>query len=206
MSSAEDRFVKFGRHMNTFTHKTLGTFTQRDYFDELRWETELELPAFSAFKYLANGKPRRSKKVEAAIYCDEEPPKPALSMLSKVQRSQKALVKNICETFFRDLHQQGYDSWPTEDDGFGMWWSRDPVAVALSCREALQKRLKQDRILQPEDLFAVLYEPSIEIRVSEFSTSGIEMMINMGAEFEEEHGVGITTDGKNVLNLGYAGE
>ena len=88
-----------------------------------------------------------------------------------------------------------------------MWWSRDPVSVALSCREVLQKRLKQDRIWQPEDLLAVLYEPSIEVYPSMQDDTGIpRTLIDMGAEFEEEHGVSVLTDGKKVLNLGYSGE
>jgi hypothetical protein len=193
--------------MDAFSHKTLGSFTQREYCDELRWETDLELPAFSAFKYFANGKVRRSRKVPAAIYCDEPPPKPALKMLTTIKASQKKLVKNICDAFFRDLHQQGYDDLSRPDDGYGMWWSRDPVTVALSCREVLQKRLKQDRIWSPEDLFAVLYEPSIEIYPSIQDDAGIpRTLIDMGAEFEEEHGVSVLTDGKRVLNLGYSGE
>jgi len=193
--------------MDTFTHKTLGTFKQREYIDELRWETELELPAFAAFKYSANGKVRRSRKVPVAIYCDEPPPKVALKMLATMKASQKKLVKNICDAFFRDLHQQGYDDLPGPDDGYGMWWSRDPVTVALSCREVLEKRLKQDRIWQPEDLFALLYEPSIEIYPSMPDVDGVvRTLIDMGAEFEDEHGVSVLTDGKKVLNLGYAGE
>lgn len=191
--------------MNSFKHKTLGTFTQRDYFDELRWETDLELPAFNPFKYLANGKPRRSRKIPVAIYSDHKPSSSTLNVLSSIKRSQKKLVSNIIETFYRDLHQQGYND-PEEIEGFGMWWSRDPVAVALSCRKALEKRLKQDRIWEPEDLFVVLYEPSIEIRLPEDDKEPIRALVNFGAEFEEEHGVSVLTDGKNVLNLGYAGE
>ena len=193
--------------MDKFTHKTLGSFTQRDYCDELRWETELALPAFAAFKYCANGKVRRSPKVPAAIYSDEAPTKPALKMLTKIKTSQKKLVKSICDAFFRDLHQQGYDDLPQPDEGYGMWWSRDPVVVALSCREVLEKRLKQDRIWEPEDLFAVLYEPRIAIFPSMTDGAGIpRALIDMGAEFEQEHGVSVLTDGKNVLNLGYSGE
>lgn len=193
--------------MDTFTHKTLGTFTQREKYDELRWETDLELPAFAAFRYFANGKVRRSAKVPVAIYCDGPPPKPALKMLTAIKTSQKKLVKDICDAFFRDLHQQGYDDLPGPDDGYGMWWSRDPVAVALSCRKVLEKRLKQDRIWQPEDLFAILYEPSIEIYPSMADADGIpRTLIDLGAEFEDEHGVSVLTDGKQVLNLGYSGE
>lgn len=193
--------------METFKHKTLGTFEPRDHFDELRWENALELPAFAAFKYSSSGKTRRSRKVPVAIYCDEPPPKEALKMLTKIKTSQKKLVKGICDAFFHDLHQQGYDDVPGPHDDYGMWWSRDPVMVALSCREVLEKRLKQDRIWEPEDLLAVLYEPSIEIYPSMRASDGtIRTLINMDAEFEVEHGVGVLTDGKNVLNLGYAGE
>ena len=88
-----------------------------------------------------------------------------------------------------------------------MWWSRDPVTVALSCREVLLKRLKRDRMWEPDDLFAVLYEPTIEIYPSTQDSKGNpRTLIDMAAEFEDEHGVSVLTDGKHVLNLGYSGE
>ncbi|MCR9197666.1 MAG: hypothetical protein NXI04_03385 [Planctomycetaceae bacterium] len=193
--------------MDKFQHKTFGAFARHNDFDEYCWEGEIELPAFSAFKYSGNGKARRSKKVEVSIYSEEPPSKSAMKMLSKIKTSQKRLVKSICQTFFDDLHQQGYQEWPKEGVGFGMWWSRDPVAVALSCRDVLQKRLKQDRIWIPDDLLVVLYEPSIEIHLDMPGANDLPCtLISLGAEFEEEHGVSVLTDGKQVLNLGYAGE
>jgi len=191
--------------MPEFRHKTLGTFTQREEFDEIRWEIDLELPAFAAFCYMGNGKRRRSKKVPAAICSDDEPTKSSIKMLQTIKRSQKQLVKNICTTFFDDLRQQGYDD-SGRHEGHGMWWSRDPVTVALACREVLLKRLKRERMWEPEDLFAVLYEPSIEIFPTETVDGIPRTLIDFGAEFEDEHGVSVRTDGKRVLNLGYSGE
>jgi len=192
--------------METFKHKTLGTLTQCDYFGELRWEGDIELPAFSSFRFTRNGRSRRSKKVPFAIYCDDRPSASALKMLLNIRKSQKQLVKNICVTFFDDLRQQGYDD-SGRHTGHGMWWSRDPVTVALSCREVLLKRLKRDRMWEPDDLFAVLYEPTIEIYPStEDSKGNPRTLIDMAAEFEDEHGVSVLTDGKHVLNLGYSGE
>jgi hypothetical protein len=64
-----------------------------------------------------------------------------------------------------------------------------------------------DRIWQPDDLFAVLYEPSIEIFPSMTDENGIpRTLVDLGAEFEDEHGVSVRIDGTNVLNLGYSGE
>lgn len=193
--------------MKTFEHKTLGCFTQQDYFGELRWQNEIDLSAFAVFKYYGNGKMRRSKKVPVFIYSASDPPHSAIKMLMTIRRSQEQLVKNICRAFFDDLHQQGYDDESIPHSRFGMWWSRDPVQVALSCREVLQERLDQDRIWRPEDLFAVLYEPRIEVFPSETDENGIPYTrVDMGAEFEDEHGVSVRIDGKEVLNLGYSGE
>lgn len=191
--------------MRVFSHKTLGVFTQREAFGELRWEGEIQLPAFAAFCYTRNGKRRRPKNTPVAIFCDDEPSKASLKMLQTITRSQKQLVHNICATFFDDLRQQGYDD-SGRNDGHGMWWSRDPVSVALSCREVLLKRLKQDRMWEPKDLFAVLYEPSIEIYPSVVEDGLPITRIDFAAEFEGEHGVSVRTDGKHVLNLGYSGE
>ena len=191
--------------MIEFHHKTIGTFTQREKFDDIRWETNLELPAFAAFSYIRNGKRRRSNKVPVSIYNDAEPTHAAITILQTFKRSQKQLVKNICTTFFDDLRQQGYDD-PCRHKGHGMWWSRDPVTVALACREVLLIRLKRERIWKPEDLFAVLYEPRIEIFPEDKNDGIPRTLIDFGAEFEDEHGVSVRTDGKRVLNIGYSGE
>ena len=193
--------------MNTFEHKILGRFKQTDYFGDLRWENDVQLSAFADFKYIRNGQVRRSKKVPVSIYSDSAPPEPAIRMLMKLRKSQWQLVKNICRAFFDDLHQQGYDDSPVPHSKYGMWWSRDPVQVALSCRQVLEKRLKQDRIWRPEDLFAVLYEPSIEILPSVLDEYDVPLTrVDFGAEFEDEHGVIVRTDGTAVLNLSYSGE
>ena len=193
--------------MKIFEHKTLGRFTQQDYCGELRWQNEVDLSAFAAFKYLGNRQMRRSNKVSVSIYSESDPPKSAIETLMTIRRTQWQLVKNICRAFFDDLHQQGYDDESLPHSRFGMWWSRDPVQVALSCREVLQERLNQDRIWRPEDLFAVLYEPSIEVFPSMTDENGIpRTLVEMGAEFEDEHGVSVRTDGKEVLSLGYSGE
>jgi hypothetical protein len=128
-------------------------------------------------------------------------------MLLKIRKSQKKLVHNVCQAFFDDLHQDGYHAESVPHSKFGMWWSEDPVEVAMSCREALLKRLKRDRLRQPDDLIAVLYEPSIAIYPSMMvSNSTPRTLINLGAEFEDEHGVSVLTDGSTVLNLGYSGD
>ncbi len=191
--------------MPEFRHKTLGTFTQREEFDEIRWETDLELPAFAVFSYMGNGKRRRSTKVPVSICSDDEPTKAAVKMIKAIKRSQKQLVKNICTTFFDDLRQQGYDD-SGRYEGHGMWWSRDPVTVALACREVFLKRKKRERMWEPEDLLVVLYEPRIEIFPSDNGDGLPRTLIDFGAEFEDEHGVSVRTDGKRVLNLGYSGE
>jgi hypothetical protein len=191
--------------MPEFRHKTLGTFKQREEFDEIRWETDLELAAFAAFSYMRNGKRRRSKKVPVAICSDDEPTKASIKILETIKRSQKQLVKNICTTFFDDLRQQGYDD-SGRHEGHRMWWSRDPVTVALACREVLLKRLKRERMWEPEDLLVVLYEPRIEIFPTETDDGIPRTVIDFGAEFEDEHGVSVRTDGKRVLSLGYSGE
>ena len=193
--------------MTSFEHKSLGYFKQLDWYGQNCWQAEIEIAAFSAFKYCRNGRTRRSKKVHVSIYCDGEPPKVATQMLLKIRKSQKKLVNNICQTFFDDLHQNGYHAESVAHSKFGMWWSEDPVEVAMSCREALLKRVKRDRLEQPDDLFAVLYEPSIAIYPSMMVGNSIpRTLINMGAEFEDEHGVSVLTDGSTVLNLGYSGE
>lgn len=191
--------------MTEFRHKSLGTFTRRERFDEIRWEIDLELPAFAPFSYIRNGKRRRSNKVPVAIYHDAEPTPAAIKMLRTIKLSQKQLVKNICSAFFEDLRQQGYDD-SGRHKGHGMWWSRDPVTVALACREVLLQRLKRERMWEPNDLFAVLYQPSIEIFEADIDDGIPRTLINFGAEFEVEHGVSVRTDGKRVLKLGYSGE
>ena len=192
--------------MSKFHHKTLGTFTRHEEPYEVRWENELVLPAFAAFSYTRTGKRRRSKKVPVEIRCDYKPTPSSIKVLQAIKKSQKQSVKNICTTFFHDLRQQGYEE-PGHHGGYGMWWSQDPIDVALSCREALLKRVKRERMWEPDDLLVVLYEPRIEIYSLDSEDDDLpHTRINFGAEFEDEHGVSVRTDGKQVLNVGYAGE
>ena len=193
--------------MGKFEHKTLGRFIQKDYFGDLRWECNVELPAFAVFKYCGNGRMRRSNKVPVCIYSDAEPPMCAIRVLQKIRRSQKALVHNILQAFYDDFWLHRSDDDPAPDRDSGMWWGNDPVEVALSCREALEKRLDTDRIYKPEDLIAVLYAPSIDVfPASSDDSSTPRTLVDLGAEFEVEHGVSALTDGKDILGLGYSGE
>jgi hypothetical protein len=182
--------------MVTHKHKTLGTFRREDYFGDIRWNTTLEIPSFASFKDYRDTKSRRTKKVDVHIF-QETPTKAAFAMLAKIKRNQKTLVKNIKLAFFNDFNGVGPDS--------GMWWRLEPVNLALSCREAMDKKFGRDRIHFPDDLDVLLYAPSIEIS-NENNSSSIRTLVDMGAIFEDDHGVSALTDGKTVLGLGYSGD
>ena len=65
--------------------------------------------------------------------------------------------------------------------------------------------LQMNRLLSTS--YGSCYEPSIEIHPGIPGADGLpRTLLDSGADFEEEHGVGVLTGGKRVLNLGYSGE
>jgi hypothetical protein len=169
----------------TWKEKELGTFVE----DELGWVKPFALPAFKVFKYSSKGRSGGRSKIPLRFMdCEQrEPTQGEVSLAKKVLKNLPALIAKLKKSLFDDMQGRGPDS--------GMWWHGD--------REALAEILAWDRkkplpFNKPDDLDALLGEPEIWIRISVCGFEKPCAILCFEALFEEEHGVGVLTDGARM--------
>jgi hypothetical protein len=172
--------------MPTWDHPQLGRFTFEQW---LGWQGEVDIPAFAAFTYEdrdATGKYQLS--FEAADPSDV-PTDLAIELVSRILANQAALVERIKTALWNDFLGVGPRS--------GMWWSGDLDQVA-------DRMFGNVALTGPEVLFSILGAYGIMIRKGVHGYERAIAEIDFRARFEEEHGLGVLTDGDSVLGLGYA--
>jgi hypothetical protein len=182
----------------TWHHPELGEFT----FDGYRWVTSADVPAFAVFSYApryGDGRPPGGK-CELWIDIDDddaagEPAPPSAEMLalvSKVLAAQARLVPAVAAALWDDFNGRGPRS--------GMWWHGGLDEVADDVDPALPP------LTGPDALCAWLRLSGIEGRNSGPRNEQPVVALSFEASFEEEHGVGILTDGVAILGTGYSGD
>jgi hypothetical protein len=167
----------------------LGTF----HFDDTGWLIRLPLPAFDAFNY---GAKKKSKKKEPRQYpltitanSEEELPKPgAIAMVRKLIANQATLATAAAEALWADFAGTGPDS--------GMYWHGDLDQVA----EGLESGKPPGGV---KDLYKLMKLGAVRVEKTGRSKA-YTADLNFPARFEEEHGVGILTDGDAVIGIGYS--
>jgi hypothetical protein len=169
-------------------HPNLGTFE----FNDLSWAKTIEVPAFKEFSYDTgySNAPRSNGMHELAFESDDErdhPSEAAISLASAVLENQKELVATVAGALWDDFNGLG----PTS----GMWWHGD--------LEAVFEYLDEDPPDTAEGILPLLQVCRIWVRKNEHRHDGPIVELSFHAAFEEEHGVGILTDGKVVLGIGY---
>ncbi len=95
---------------------------------------------------------------------------------------------------WRDLHGRGRDS--------GMWWHGDLETVNRNIARAMGDRSPQ-QLSKPEDLYDLMGAETVLIREATYLFERPSATICFEAAFDEEHGVGILTDGTRVFGTGY---
>jgi hypothetical protein len=130
-------------------------------------------------------------KVAFATYDKgEEPTAAAVALAARVLDPHADLVLKLTEALWRDMKgRREYDS--------GMWWHGDLDQVIAG----LEKLPAPDG---PDGLLPLLrpIEIAVKERIERYPKPVAE--INFWAAFEEEHGVGVLTDGRVVLGTGYS--
>jgi hypothetical protein len=177
----------------------LGTF----HFDDFGWTKRVDVPAFKAFKYRAR---RRKLPVTCTLafttYDEKNKPTPAAVALAKlVLANHAALVTKVADAMWADFTGSGPES--------GMYWHGDLDQVAQGMVDFNAQGLKPPR--SAGDLFKLMRLQDIRIeqpaRQSARATSSpLLAQLNFRAAFEQEHGVGILTDGSELLGIGYSGD
>jgi hypothetical protein len=189
----------------TWNHPRLGTFEH----DDIWWRREIAVPSLQSFTYIdAAVRAYRSKPdpFELVLQCeseDEQPGEQMASLAATVLHNEGQLVPKVLEALWSDLNGRGPDS--------GMWWRGDlpnayrggnwasAVHDSLTGYELPVPTGPEDlkKVLEPKDL-TIRRHPSLpEQWIAEF---------NFHAGFDVEHGVGVLTDGKRILGIGYASD
>jgi hypothetical protein len=174
----------------TWTHPQLGTFEYDD--DYGAWATTVKAPAFDAFKWEQEPTGSCGLLIDADDE-DEVPSRAAVAVALKVLAAQAGLPKKVIAALWDDFNGRGGDS--------GMWWHGDLKEVAAHF--GYDGRPAPRR---PEDLLSAMDFLRIVVRKEADGYEKPVAELTFGAVFEEEHGVGVLTDGKDILGTGYMGE
>ena len=107
--------------------------------------------------------------------------------------NESRLVLQLLKALWADLNGRGSDS--------GMWWHGD-LATAFEQFEQLQLPIPTS----PEELKAVLEPKNLTIRRDFTPPKPWTGEFNFHAGFDVEHGVGVLTDGVEILGIGYSSD
>ncbi len=178
---------------STWDHPQLGRFK---FVDGVWWTTIVDVPAFKAFAYDTgfSNAPRSTGKHKLAFQADDEADAPspaAIALASKVLANHAKLVAVVTHALWDDFNGRGPES--------GMWWRGDLAQVA-EMMGADEPPTKAD------DLLALMQVSQITVRKDVDGMDEPVVELSFHAEFDQEHGVGVLTDGDTVLGMGYSGE
>lgn len=172
----------------TWQHPELGQFK----YDGGGWAKTISVPAFKGFKG------QRAGKCDLAFNADDETDVPSPAMISvaaAVLDYQGELARKVIDGLWDDFNGRGPDS--------GMYWHGDLDAVA----EGLDWG---DEDPEPptsaKDLLRLMSPNGITVRKGVHGYDKPVVELSFSAAFEEEHGVGILTDGRTIIGIGYSSD
>lgn len=174
----------------TWNHPDLGAFT----FDGgWGWAATIDAPAFNAFRYASeDGKPVKYEVAFEAEDKKDTASPTAVELALRVLTNQAELVPKVANALWNDFTGQGPNT--------GMWWHNDLAQVV----EKMKWVSSPPPLKGPDDLLAVMQLSSIIVRKSVDGYDKPIVELSFSAPFEDEHGVGVLTDGQSVLGIGYS--
>lgn len=177
-------------------HPDLGPFTFSD--EEGGWVNQVPVPAFEAFSY--GRMPDKLNLVFEARDGQKTPGLDAAAMAAKAVANHKRLVSRVANALWRDFNGRG--------PGSGVWWHGDlgQVVETIAIMEGMEDAspAKKKKLLAgPKDILRFLSPAAIRVHGDYFGCDGSVVSLGFNAPFEEEHGVGVLTDGEVILGLGY---
>jgi len=185
---------------SAWDHPQLGRF--KHDADGGSWIGTVDIPAFKAFVYdgITNPRykgPRRQSagKHVLAFEADDEtdvPSPKAIALASKMLVNQKKLVAMVVQALWDDFNGRGPNS--------GMWWHGDLRQVA----EAMWADLPPPKVR--DDLLRLMKLMGITIRKGVYRYDKPVVELSFAAPFEDEHGIGVLTDGRSILGTGYSAD
>ncbi|MBC7806877.1 MAG: hypothetical protein H7145_12080 [Akkermansiaceae bacterium] len=174
----------------TWDHLQWGSFA----FNGYAYANKVAAPAFDAFvyqsKYSAPAPPTGS--YELAFDAEDEsdvPSETAVALAAAVLANHAMLVPLVTTALWDDFNGDGPDS--------GMWWNGDLESVSEDIEPAPEG---------PDDLLKLMRLQRIVVRKKVYGYEKPVATLDFNAEFEDEHGVGILTDGQTILGAGYSAD
>ena len=177
----------------TWDHPELGRFTYDDEAGE--WRATVDVPAFRAFSHdtgFENAR-RSTGKHDLVFEAEDEDEVPSPEMIElalRVLANQSELVPMVTKALWDDFNGLT----PTS----GMWWHGQVQRIAEEVGEGVT-------LSAPDDLLGALQVNSISVHPRLDAHDGPVVVLNFHAPFEEEHGVGVVTDGRKALGVGHSG-
>ena len=172
----------------TWEHPELGRFEH----DGVAWTRTVKTPGFKPFRYEGT-----STKCELGFETRDEnepPSREAVAVAERVLANQAALVAKVAQALWDDFTGKGPDS--------GMYWhgDLDSLADGMEFEETLKPPKK------PADVPRLLQLTNISVAKPRRGQDKPLAELSFAAAFEEEHGVGILTDGRTILGIGYSSD
>jgi hypothetical protein len=175
----------------TWNHPKWGRFT----YDGTGWLAEVEAPGFDEFRYDSGysnaGPPTGKYQLRFEADSEKDVPSPAaVALAEKVLGHPNRLVSAVTKAMWEDFIGRGPPS--------GMWWHGDLDQVVEAMDDA---DLPPPR--GPDDLLSILRLFQITVRKGAEGYDKPVVELCFSAPFEEEHNVGVLTDGEKVVGTGY---
>jgi hypothetical protein len=169
-------------------HPELGRFE----YDGVEWSRAVELPGFGAFDYQRD----EDDAKRLTFAADDEGERPTAEMAAlaaKVLANQRALAERVVAALWEDVNGRGPRS--------GMWWhgASDDVADAME-EDGLPRPAAAGDLITGLRVMEVCVRPHVE----GYDRPVAEL--TFAAAFEQEHGLGVLTDGERILGIGYMGD
>jgi len=149
------------------------------------------LPGFKAFKWEESAKSSGKYKLSFEVEKGREPCAAAVEIALRIIENESKLPSLIVSNLWNEFNGRGKKS--------EMWWhgALDQVAENFQYGELPPPATAKD-------LLPVMRLDGIFIRESLYSYKKPIAELTFSALFEEEHGVGILTDGNKILGNGYS--
>jgi hypothetical protein len=159
------------------------------------WSAQVELPAFRKLKYVqfrSRRTPPPPTSYPLSIWRGEQldkPPSAAIDLMTRLVDRQKEIVQVIANAFWDEFNGKGPNS--------RNWW------YGALKKKSTQWILEDCPLSGPKDILASLNLESVLIQNVMDGYDGFIIHLWMHSGFEVEHGIGVLTDGHNILGTGY---
>ena len=179
----------------SWSHPRLGTFARDTY----EWTQVYKLDGFEAYSYRPPYVKTNLDKVHLSFDIDDESPGPPTSEAAEIM----ARILGNAALLAGKIHRAVWDDFMGKGPGSGIWWHGDLEQV-MDVYDEFEDTLPA--LKSADDVPAWLGLSTIRVGRSWQLDGDFLGELIFHAAFEEEHGLGILTDGLEILGLGYSGD